>query len=415
VANPRIDELRKRLEKEPGSRLFAQLAEELRKDGELDEAVRVCREGLQKQPNYPSARMTLGRALFDSGDLSGARSELESVLKGAPDNILAGRLLGECLERQGDRSGALARFKSTLALAPGDRQIVEHIVALESGASTAAAATIVMAPPSAPAAPPPPPAAVGPMEATLIDIPSAVEAEEAAAPAPVVAEPAPIPLARVESASFELERPYETEPTVVGHMPPAFAGGAAPPPPEVVVLAPEPPPIPLSSADESFELESPYEAPPTRVGAPPPPVASLGTEAAVGPEAAPAAAAPLPAPEPTAAQPPPPPPAAPAAAPAPVAAVEDAELNTVTLAELYLSQGVMDKAMEVYRQVLERDPHNERARTRLSEIEALDRRISAEQALGPAEAGADPQSARRAAIERTITKLEGLLTALRRG
>jgi tetratricopeptide (TPR) repeat protein len=413
VANPRIDELRKRLEKEPGSRLFAQLAEELRKDGELDEAVRVCRDGLQKQPNYPSARMTLGRALFDSGDLSGARGELETVLKGAPDNILAGRLLGECLERQGDRSGALARFKATLALAPADRQIVEHIAALESGASTAAPATIVMAPPAAPAPPPAPPTAVAPMETTLIDIPPPGEAEQAAAPAPVVAEPPPIPLARVENESFELERPYETEPTVVGHVPPAFAGGAALPPPQVVVLAPEPPPIPLSSADESFELESPYEAPPTRVGSPPPPVASLGTEA-VEPEAAPAPAAP-PAPEPIAAQPPPPPPAAPAVASAPVAAAEDAELNTVTLAELYLSQGVMDKAMEVYRQVLERDPRNERARTRLSEIEALDRRIRAEQALGPAEAGADPQSARRAAIERTITKLEGLLTALRRG
>ena len=62
--NPRIEELRKRLEKEPASRLFAQLAEELRKEGELAEAIRVCREGLQKHPNYPSARMTLGRALL---------------------------------------------------------------------------------------------------------------------------------------------------------------------------------------------------------------------------------------------------------------------------------------------------------------------------------------------------------------
>ena len=67
AGNPRIDDLRKRLDRDPGSRLFAQLAEELRKDGELEEAIRVCRQGLQKHPAYPSARMTLGRALLDTG------------------------------------------------------------------------------------------------------------------------------------------------------------------------------------------------------------------------------------------------------------------------------------------------------------------------------------------------------------
>ena len=44
AGNPRIDELRKKLDKEPGSRLFAQLAEELRKDGDLEDAIRVARE-----------------------------------------------------------------------------------------------------------------------------------------------------------------------------------------------------------------------------------------------------------------------------------------------------------------------------------------------------------------------------------
>src|SRR6185503_3434944 len=70
AGNPRIDELRRKLDKEPGSRLFAQLAEELRKDGDLEDAIQVAREGLQKHSNYPSARMTLGRALFDTGDWS---------------------------------------------------------------------------------------------------------------------------------------------------------------------------------------------------------------------------------------------------------------------------------------------------------------------------------------------------------
>jgi len=127
ASNPRIDDLRKRIDKDPGSRLFAQLAEELRKDGELEEAIRVSREGLHKHPAYPSARMTLGRALLDTGDVSAARTEFELVLKGAPDNILASRFLGECLEALGDLVAARDRFKATLALAPGDKVVTAHL------------------------------------------------------------------------------------------------------------------------------------------------------------------------------------------------------------------------------------------------------------------------------------------------
>ena len=127
MANPRIDDLRKRLEKEPGSRVFAQLAEELRKEGEFEEAIQVCREGLQKHSNYPSARMTLGRALFESGDLAAARKEFELVVKGAPDNILAGRMLGESLEGLGDLEAARDRYKKTLAMAPGEKHVAAQL------------------------------------------------------------------------------------------------------------------------------------------------------------------------------------------------------------------------------------------------------------------------------------------------
>src|SRR6185436_15618890 len=133
-----------------GSRLFAQLAEELRKDGELEEAIRVSREGLQRHPAYPSARMTLGRALLDTGDLAAARTEFEIVLKGAPDNILASRFLGECLEGLGDLEGAVARYKATLVLAPGDRQVLSRLEAVEGSLrkpSRGATVPMAVAPP----------------------------------------------------------------------------------------------------------------------------------------------------------------------------------------------------------------------------------------------------------------------------
>lgn len=195
AANPRLDDLRKRLEKDPGSRLFAQLAEELRKEGELDEAIRVCRDGLQKQPLYPSARMTLGRALFDKGDLTAARPEFEAVLKGAPDNILASRLLGECLEGLGELVGSLERYRATLMLAPGDKQILARIEDVDARLHGGSPAMVAPAPEASAPAPA--------TEAT------ARMGHPAPAAAPASAEPPPIPLVAVEDESFELEKPYE--------------------------------------------------------------------------------------------------------------------------------------------------------------------------------------------------------------
>jgi tetratricopeptide (TPR) repeat protein len=110
--NARIDELRKKLEREPGSPLFAQYAEELRRAGELGEAIRICREGLTKHPAYATARITLARALATSGDAASARAEFEAVLRTAPDNVIAKRGLDE-LASDGarawdDKSGATA-------------------------------------------------------------------------------------------------------------------------------------------------------------------------------------------------------------------------------------------------------------------------------------------------------------------
>jgi tetratricopeptide (TPR) repeat protein len=91
----RLDELRRRVEKDPASIAFASLAEELRKAGEHDEAIRVCRAGLEHHPAYLSARVTLGRALLELQQYPEARTELEYVLHAAPDNLLALKCMNE--------------------------------------------------------------------------------------------------------------------------------------------------------------------------------------------------------------------------------------------------------------------------------------------------------------------------------
>ena len=100
--NRRIDELRRRMDKDPSSIAFAQLAEEYRRMGEYVEAVKICRDGLQRHPGYLSAQVTLGRALVELKNFDDARTELEAVLKVAPDNLAAIRALAYIHQQTGE-------------------------------------------------------------------------------------------------------------------------------------------------------------------------------------------------------------------------------------------------------------------------------------------------------------------------
>jgi tetratricopeptide (TPR) repeat protein len=98
----RLEELKRRVQRDPASISFAALAEEYRRLGRLEEAVDACRAGLQRHPAYVSARVTLGRALMEMGDYEAATSELEQVLRVAPENLAAIRALAEIHRRRGE-------------------------------------------------------------------------------------------------------------------------------------------------------------------------------------------------------------------------------------------------------------------------------------------------------------------------
>jgi hypothetical protein len=88
-------------------------------------------------------------------------------------------------------------------------------------------------------------------------------------------------------------------------------------------------------------------------------------------------------------------------APAEAPSGATAPFSSSTLAELYHQQGLADQAVAVYRQVVQQEPANEKARTRLRELEN-------------AAAAPPDRAARRAMLERTIAGLELLLGAVRR-
>jgi tetratricopeptide (TPR) repeat protein len=98
----RIEALRRRVEADPTSIAFAALAEEYRRLGRYQDAVDVCRRGLERHPAYLSARVTLGRSLIELDQLDAGARELEQVLASAPENLAAIRALAEVHRRRGE-------------------------------------------------------------------------------------------------------------------------------------------------------------------------------------------------------------------------------------------------------------------------------------------------------------------------
>ena len=126
----RIDDLRRRVQKDPASIAFAQLAEECRRAGIYEEAVAVARAGLTIHPGYLSARVTLGRALIELNHLDEAETELQTVLKSAAENLAAIRGVAEIHHRRGHLEEALEQYRAALALARNDPDLEQTVADL---------------------------------------------------------------------------------------------------------------------------------------------------------------------------------------------------------------------------------------------------------------------------------------------
>ena len=196
--NPRLEELRRRVQADPASIAFAALAEEYRRIGHYEEAIETCRVGLQRHPAYLSARVTLGRALIELGEYGAAREELETVLHSAPENLAAIRGLAQIH----DRLGHVAEMHPSLVELANEPLPVAKAPAPAPAPVEAPPAPVEARPPVTIAEPPP---VTIPEPAPLaIEEPAPLDIEE---PAPAIAfEAAPLN-EPIEEISFDTALP----------------------------------------------------------------------------------------------------------------------------------------------------------------------------------------------------------------
>jgi tetratricopeptide (TPR) repeat protein len=147
-ANSRIEELRRRVQTDPASSAFAQLAEEYRRAGDYHEAVKWCRHGLTRHPGYDSARVTLGRALLALAMPDDAARELEIALRGSPENVAALRAMADVHEQRGEMPEALALYRRALAVARFDPSLEETVTRIDRAIASASASSPPEPPPA---------------------------------------------------------------------------------------------------------------------------------------------------------------------------------------------------------------------------------------------------------------------------
>ncbi|MDA8433050.1 MAG: hypothetical protein M0Z60_08810 [Nitrospiraceae bacterium] len=126
-----IEKLKERVEKDPNSKLFVPLAEEYRKEGMLDDAISVLMSGIERQPGYMSARVSLGKIFLEKGMTNEARGEFENVIKSIPDNLYAHKKLAEIYRDMGRKDMSVQSYRTVLKLNPLDEDSLANLRDLE--------------------------------------------------------------------------------------------------------------------------------------------------------------------------------------------------------------------------------------------------------------------------------------------
>jgi predicted Zn-dependent protease len=129
--NYRIEQLRFLLREDPSSRVFYQLAELLRKEGQPTEAVEILTRGLERHPRYVAAWVSLGRAQLQLDAVLEAERAFQRALELDPQNAVAARLIGETAILLEDWPRAAKVLRLARELAPSDLTLDDKIATVE--------------------------------------------------------------------------------------------------------------------------------------------------------------------------------------------------------------------------------------------------------------------------------------------
>lgn len=123
---------------------FQELAGQLAKGGQYDEAISTVEAGLALAPGSVDLKLDLGRLLHDTNDFARAASVLTAARDAAPGRPDILNQLGRVLILHGDYAAAADAFRRVLALYPDDRSTRAYLATslFEQGERDAAEAAL---------------------------------------------------------------------------------------------------------------------------------------------------------------------------------------------------------------------------------------------------------------------------------
>src|SRR6476646_7294995 len=136
-----VDEVRRlsdELARDPGSRVFVPLGEALRKQGQLDLALKVAMRGLERHPHFPDGHDLLARIWVDRSELLRAFDEWDMVLRLSPGHVGANRGMGFVCFQLGRLPEAEQYLSAALAAGDSDEGVSAALANVRAARGTPA-------------------------------------------------------------------------------------------------------------------------------------------------------------------------------------------------------------------------------------------------------------------------------------
>ncbi|MFQ5627173.1 MAG: tetratricopeptide repeat protein [bacterium] len=123
--------LKSRLQQDPDSLLFARVADSMMDHGQIDEAIRICEEGIRKHPYYVTGHMVLGKCYLQKKLFDLAEKEFKRVILFDPKYIAAHKYYGDLMREVGWDNTCEMSYRKILSIDPLDQNAREMLETLQ--------------------------------------------------------------------------------------------------------------------------------------------------------------------------------------------------------------------------------------------------------------------------------------------
>lgn len=118
-----LETLQVSLQQNPDSLTFARVADALMKNNRIDEALRICEEGIRRHPYYVTGHMVLGKCYMQKRYFDQAEKEFKRVLLFDPKYIAAHRYYGDLMREIGWENTCEMSYRKIQHLDPLDDKV----------------------------------------------------------------------------------------------------------------------------------------------------------------------------------------------------------------------------------------------------------------------------------------------------